>query len=79
MLTYIKNHQNNLTKPRGSLGKLENMQYGWQDGIKKKPTMKNFQCLVFVGNHGVAKKNVSAYPPEVTEQMVKILKMAELQ
>ncbi len=67
-----KNHQNNLTKPRGSLGKLEKYAIwmaGWHK--KKKPTMKNFQCLVFVGNHGVAKKNVSAYPPEVTEQMVK--------
>ncbi len=69
------NHQKNLTKPRGSLGKLEKYAIwmaGWQK--KKKPKMNNFHCLVFVGNHGVAKKNVSAYPSEVTEQMVKNFK-----
>ena len=31
-----KNHQNSLTKPKGSLGNLENMQYGWQAGKKNK-------------------------------------------
>ena len=70
-----KNHQNSLTKPKGSLGKLEKYAIwmaGWQK--KKKPTMNNFQCLVFVGNHGIAKKNVSAYPSEVTKQMVKNFK-----
>ena len=57
-----KNRQNNLTKPIGSLGKLEKYAIwmaGWQQ--KEKPTINNLQCLVFVGNHGVAKKNVSAY------------------
>ena len=41
---------------------------------KVKPRMNNFQCLVFAGNHGVAKNKVSAYPPEVTEQMIKNFK-----
>ena len=53
-----KKHQNSLTKPKGSLGKLEKYAIwmaGWQK--KEKPTMNNFQCLVFVGNHGIAKKN----------------------
>ena len=70
-----KNRQNRLTKPKGSLGKLEKYAVwmaGWQK--KEKPTMNNFHCLVFVGNHGVAKRNVSAYPSEVTEQMVKNFK-----
>ena len=70
-----RNRQDNLTKPLGSLGKLEKYAIwmaGWQK--KEKPTINNFQCLVFAGNHGVAKKNVSAYPPEVTEQMVKNFK-----
>tara|TARA_X000000950_G_scaffold284317_1_gene387157 strand:- start:1628 stop:2644 length:1017 start_codon:yes stop_codon:yes gene_type:complete len=70
-----RNRQDNLTKPMGSLGKLEKYAIwmaGWQK--KEKPTINNFQCLVFAGNHGVAKKNVSAYPPEVTEQMVKNFK-----
>ena len=67
-----KNRQNSLTKPRGSLGKLEEYAVwmaGWQK--KEKPTINNFQCLVFAGNHGVARRKVSAYPSEVTEQMVK--------
>ncbi len=70
-----KNRQNNLTKPIGSLGKLEKYAIwmaGWQK--KEKPTIKNFQCLVFAGNHGVAERNVSAYPSQVTEQMVKNFK-----
>ena len=41
---------------------------------KKKPSINNFKCLVFAGNHGVAKKKVSTYPAEVTEQMVKNFK-----
>lgn len=67
-----REHQNNLIKPKGSLGKLENYAVwmaGWQR--KKKPLMNNFKCLVFASNHGVAKKGVSAYPSKVTEQMVK--------
>ena len=70
-----KNRQNNLTKPIGSLGKLEKYAIwmaGWQK--KEKPTINNFQCLVFAGNHGVATRKVSAYPSEVTEQMVKNFK-----
>ena len=67
-----RDHQNNLTKPRGSLGKLEKYALwmaGWQK--QKKPLMDNFKCLVFAANHGVANKDVSAYPSKVTEQMVK--------
>lgn len=70
-----RKHQNNLTKPNGSLGDLEEYAIwmaGWQR--KKKPNIDNFKCLVFASNHGVAKKNVSAYPAEVTEQMVKNFK-----
>ena len=70
-----ENHQNNLIKPKGSLGKLEKYAIwmaGWQK--KQKPTMNKFHCLVFAGNHGVAKRNVSAYPPDVTKQMVKNFK-----
>ena len=50
------------------------MLYGWPVGKKQKPTMNKFHCLVFAGNHGVAKRNVSAYPPDVTKQMVKNFK-----
>ena len=41
---------------------------GWQK--RKKPKMDNFQCIIYAANHGVANKKVSAYPSEVTKQMV---------
>ena len=67
-----KAHQNQLTKPPGSLGRLETIAIwmaGWQRKIN--PTMNNPHCLVFAGNHGVATHGVSAYPSDVTAQMVK--------
>ena len=66
-----RDRQNELTKPRGSLGKLEEFAIwmaGWQRKVK--PTMRNAKCLIFAGNHGIASKGVSAYPSEVTAQMV---------
>lgn len=70
-----KHRQDQLTKPIGSLGKLEDLAIwmaGWQK--KLKPTMKNPYCLVFVGNHGISNRGVSAYPSEVTYQMVENFK-----
>ena len=67
--------QNQLTKPVGSLGKLEDLAIwmaGWQSKIK--PKIDNAQCLIFAGNHGISRKGVSAYPPEVTFQMVENFK-----
>ncbi|MCY3878293.1 MAG: nicotinate-nucleotide--dimethylbenzimidazole phosphoribosyltransferase [Rhodobacteraceae bacterium] len=60
-----------LTKPSGSLGRLEELAvwyaawrgHTWPDRIDP-------QILIFAGNHGVAKRGVSAFPPEVTRQMV---------
>ncbi|ADE38790.1 nicotinate-nucleotide--dimethylbenzimidazole phosphoribosyltransferase [Candidatus Puniceispirillum marinum] len=63
--------QNQLTKPPGSLGKLETIAVwmaGWQ-GVEK-PVINNGQCLVFAGNHGVVAQNISSFPAEVTGQMV---------
>ncbi|MEE2997993.1 MAG: nicotinate-nucleotide--dimethylbenzimidazole phosphoribosyltransferase [Pseudomonadota bacterium] len=65
------NREANLTKPAGSLGRLEELSAwcaAWQACYP--PRMENTQILVFAGNHGVAVHGVSAFPPEVTHQMV---------
>jgi len=60
-----------LTKPPGSLGRLEEL-VGWLAFWQGKspPRLANVEILVFAGNHGVTARGVSAYPPEVTAQMV---------
>ncbi len=60
-----------LTKPPGALGRLEEIAIwlgGWQG--KAVPTLDNVQVLIFAGNHGVTAQGVSAFPAEVTAQMV---------
>jgi len=60
-----------LTKPAGSLGRLEGLALwlaAWQG--KHPPTLDHPHVIVFAGNHGVAAKGVSAYPTDVTAQMV---------
>ena len=60
-----------LTKPRGALGRLEELVEflaRWQG--KAEPTLANPMVAVFAGNHGVTEQGVSPYPREVTAQMV---------
>jgi nicotinate-nucleotide--dimethylbenzimidazole phosphoribosyltransferase len=60
-----------LTKPPGSLGRLEDLAVWvaeWQG--RHPPKIDRPRVCVFAGNHGVAAQGVSAYPPEVTAQMV---------
>lgn len=60
-----------LTKPPGSLGRLEQAVAWlshWQG--RNPPTLERVEITVFVGNHGVTAQGVSAYPSEVTAQMV---------
>ena len=60
-----------LTKPPGALGRLEDLAIwyaGWRG--KAAPRIENPQVVVFAGNHGVAARGVSAFPAEVTAQMV---------
>ena len=60
-----------LTKPQGSLGRLEELAIwyaGWRG--QERPRISAPQVVVFAGNHGVAALGVSAFPPEVTVQMV---------
>ena len=60
-----------LTKPPGSLGRLEELAVWlarWQG--RAMPRLERVMIAVFAGNHGVAARSVSAYPPAVTAQMV---------
>ncbi len=60
-----------LTKPPGALGRLEDLAIwyaGWRGDARPRITAP--QVIVFAGNHGVAARGVSAFPPEVTVQMV---------
>jgi len=60
-----------LTKPPGSLGRLEEL-VGWLAHWQghAPPRLQQVEILVFAGNHGVTTRGVSAYPAEVTAQMV---------
>jgi nicotinate-nucleotide--dimethylbenzimidazole phosphoribosyltransferase len=63
--------QQNLTKPPDSLGRLEELAIWlaqWQG--REQPRLDRVTVAVFAGNHGVAARGVSAYPPAVTAQMV---------
>jgi nicotinate-nucleotide--dimethylbenzimidazole phosphoribosyltransferase len=63
--------QNNLTKPQGSLGQLETLSIQVA-GIKGNPRPRINHKVIFTlaGDHGVTTEGVSAYPSEVTPQMV---------
>ena len=62
----------NLTKPRGSLGRLEEMA-ARVVAIREeeRPSLAGKEIFVFAGDHGVVIDDVSAYPQEVTGLMVK--------
>lgn len=67
----VRGRDLNLTKPAGSLGRLEELVRfvaRWQE--RPQPRLANPMVAIFAGNHGVTAQSVSAYPPEVTAQMV---------
>ncbi len=67
----IQSELDNLTKPQGSLGRLEELakKYCLITG-RNKPKIRNKIIFTFAGDHGVTEENVSAWPKEVTRQMV---------
>jgi len=66
-----RSRQLRLTKPPGSLGRLEDIAVsfcGWQ--TSQNPECENIQVVVFAADHGVCQQGVSAFPQKVTSQMV---------
>jgi nicotinate-nucleotide--dimethylbenzimidazole phosphoribosyltransferase len=64
--------QEKLTKPAGSLGWLEELSV-WAAGVQGRCPPRDFQrarVVIFAGDHGITAAGVSAYPTEVTAQMV---------
>ncbi|MBV8912014.1 MAG: nicotinate-nucleotide--dimethylbenzimidazole phosphoribosyltransferase [Acetobacteraceae bacterium] len=67
----VRARQAQLTKPPGSLGRLERLAEWlarWQG--REWPRLNRVEVLIFAGNHGVTARGVSPYPPTVTAQMV---------
>jgi nicotinate-nucleotide--dimethylbenzimidazole phosphoribosyltransferase len=67
----VKAREAELTKPAGSLGRLEEIAAfvaGWQG--RQKPEITRPLVAIFAANHGVVKQGVSPFPQEVTRQML---------
>src|ERR1051325_476867 len=63
--------QDTLTKPRGSLGRLEELSVQLAEMTANPfPSVERKAVIVMAADHGVAMEGVSAYPAEVTAQMV---------
>jgi nicotinate-nucleotide--dimethylbenzimidazole phosphoribosyltransferase len=63
--------QDTLTKPRGSLGRLEELSIQLAGmTANPRPTVERKVVIVMAADHGVTREGVSAYPAEVTPQMV---------
>lgn len=70
-MTAATQREVNLLKPPGSLGRLEEISAwmaAWQG--RTPPELTHPRIAIFAGAHGIARRGVSAYPPEVTGQMV---------
>ncbi|MCB0197662.1 MAG: nicotinate-nucleotide--dimethylbenzimidazole phosphoribosyltransferase, partial [Anaerolineae bacterium] len=70
-MAQAQNRQNQLTKPAGSLGRLESLsiQIAGMTG-QLNPALANRAVIVAAGDHGVTAEGVSAFPSAVTPQMV---------
>jgi nicotinate-nucleotide--dimethylbenzimidazole phosphoribosyltransferase len=71
IIPYLTEKIDNLTKPKGSLGRLEELAI--QIGTIQQtltPTLQNPYHIIFGGDHGIVAEGVSYSPAEVTPQMV---------
>jgi nicotinate-nucleotide--dimethylbenzimidazole phosphoribosyltransferase len=70
-MSLARSRQDTLTKPAGSLGRLEELSIQLA-GItgQNRPQIKQKAIIVMVADHGVALEGTSAYPQEVTAQML---------
>lgn len=62
--------QSQLTKPAGSLGRLEQLAVQLATMQGDAPLMDNVHITVYAGDHGVMAENISAYPQSVTAAMI---------
>jgi nicotinate-nucleotide--dimethylbenzimidazole phosphoribosyltransferase len=71
MVKEAQNRLDCLTKPKGSLGRLEELAKKVV-GITRNltPTFNNKVIIIMAADHGVVEEGISAYPQEVTAQMV---------
>ncbi len=68
----MQNYLDNLTKPVGSLGRLESYALKMADiQGKVPPEVRKKGVWVFAGDHGINNEGVSVYPQEVTYQMLR--------
>jgi nicotinate-nucleotide--dimethylbenzimidazole phosphoribosyltransferase len=66
----VARRQGQLTKPPGSLGRLEELVAWLARWQGRSPALDAVEILVFAGNHGITAQGVSPYPADVTTQMV---------
>lgn len=68
----VRLRQRSLTKPEGSLGRLEDV-CAWLATWQRRgmPRLDRIDILIFAGNHGVVAQGVSPFPASVTGQMVR--------
>ncbi len=72
ILNQAREHQKQLTKPAGSLGRLEEIaiQLAAMQG-KLKPALEKINITIFAADHGIADAGVSAFPQVVTGEMIR--------
>lgn len=69
-LVTARERDRQLTKPPGSLGRLEEIAMWLAAWSGKPPAVNRPLVAIFAGNHGVTRRGVTPYPSSVTQQMV---------